>query len=112
MKLRRITGLIKTSGIIHEFEEMRKGDSPAGEITGGTVGALGGAAGGMYNMTQTAGGLKDMAAANTAAKGLTGAKALLPLAGVAAKRVLPWALVLGALGTLAGGKLQDAIRRR
>lgn len=106
MKLRRITGLIKTSGLIQELKEMRHGSSPAGEITGGAVGALAGAAAGAHNMTQSVGGLSSMAAANKSVKPLRA------LAGVAAKRVLPWALIVGAIGTLAGSKVQDVIRKK
>lgn len=106
MRLKRITGLIKTSGIIQEFKAMRSGDTPAGEITGGSIGALGGATAGLHNMTQSVGGLSEMATANKSVKPV---RALL---GVASKRVLPWAVILGALGTLAGGKVQDIVRKR
>jgi len=105
----KITGLIKISGLIQQLKQMRAGDNHAGAIAGGTLGTLGGTAAGLHGMTRTLGGLKDMAAANQLA---TATNKMSPVLKVLGKRVVPWALVLGALGTLAGGKIQDEIRKR
>jgi hypothetical protein len=81
-----------------------KKESPAGEVVGGTAGGLGGLAGARAAMRRSPEFQQQIVRILKGRKNIMGR-----LAAAYGKRLIPPALLLGAIGSILGGQVQDRL---